>query len=87
MHLNNDQLKQSLFLIALFVLGGFLLYLLSGFVSAFLGAVVFYVLLRQPYFYITQKAKRKWNNTLAVSVLMLASFLVLVLPVLLVSMP
>ena len=85
MHLNNDRLKQSLFLIALFVLGGFLLYLLSGFVSAFLGAVVFYVLLRQPYFYLTQKAKRKWNNTLAVSVLMLASFLVLVLPVLLVS--
>lgn len=85
MHLNNDQLKQSIFLIALFVLGGFLFYLLSGFLSAFLGAVVFYVLLRQPYFYLTQKAKRKWNRTLAVSVLMFLSFLVLVLPVLLVS--
>lgn len=85
MHLNNDKLKQSLFLITLFVLGGFLFWLLKGFLSAFLGAVVFYVLLRQPYFYLTEKTKRRWNNTLAASVLMLGSFVVMVLPVFLVS--
>ena len=85
MHLNNDKLKQSLFLLTLFVLGGFLFWLLKGFLSAFLGAVVFYVLLRQPFFYLTQKAKRKWNKTLAVVMLMFASFLVLVMPVFLVS--
>lgn len=85
MHLNNEKLKQSLFLIALFVLGGFLFWLLKGFLSAFLGAVVFYVLLRQPYFYLTEKAKRKWGKTIAASVLMLASFVVMVLPVFLVS--
>ena len=85
-HLNNSKLKQSLFLIALFVLGGFLFYLLSGFLSAFLGSVVFYVLLCKPYFYLTETAKKKWGKSLAASALMLASFLVMVLPVLLVSM-
>ncbi len=86
MHLNNDKLKQSLFLLALFGLGGFLFFLLKGFLSAFLGAVVFYVLLRKPFFYLTEKAKRKWNKTLAAAVLMFASFVVMVLPVLLVSL-
>jgi len=85
MHLHNDKLKQLLFLFVLFGLGGFLFYLLSGFLSSFLGATVFYVLLRQPFFYFTQKANRKWNTTLATGVLMFASFLVLVLPVFLVS--
>src|SRR5688572_1219627 len=85
MYLDNDKLKQWIFLIALFVLGGFVFYLLSGFLSAFLGAVVFYILLRNPFFYLTEKAKRKWNRNLAVVLLMFISFLVLVMPVLLVS--
>lgn len=85
MHLNNDKLKQSLFLISLFILGGFLFYLLKGFVSALFGSIVFYVLLRKPYFYLTEIAKLRWNHTLAISLLMIASFVVLVLPVLLLS--
>lgn len=84
MHLNNDKLKQSIFLITLFVLGGFLTYLLSGFISAFLGSVVFYVLLRKGNFSLTKG--RKWNKALAASVLMLLSFLILVLPVMLVTL-
>ncbi|MFN8322284.1 MAG: AI-2E family transporter [Chitinophagales bacterium] len=86
MHLNNDKLKQSLFLLVLFVLGAFLFYLLKSFLSSFLGALVFYVLLRNPYFYLTEKAKRKWNTSLATAALMFVSFMVLVLPVLLVSL-
>jgi predicted PurR-regulated permease PerM len=82
MHLNNDKLKQSLLLIALFALGGFLFWLLQGFLSAFLAAVIFYILLRKPYFYFIQK----WNKTVVILLLMVASFLVLVLPVLLVSL-
>src|ERR1043165_2779508 len=85
MQLDNDKLKQAIFLIALFVLGGFLFWLLSGFLIAFLCAVVFYVLLRQPFFYLTQRAHRKWSPAMATSILMFASFLVLVLPVFLVS--
>lgn len=86
MQLDKDKLKQVIFIISLFVLGGFLFWMLKGFLSAFLGALVFYVLLRQPLFYLTEKAKRKWNNTLAVAMLMCVSFLVLVLPVLLVTL-
>lgn len=85
MHLDNDKLKQSLFLVTLFILGGFLFYLLRGFLSSFLGAVVIYVLLRQPFFYLTQKTKYKWNKPVATVVLMGLSFVVLVLPVFLVS--
>ena len=86
MHLNNEQLKQTLFLLTLFVLGGFLFYLLSGFLSSFLGAVVFYVLLRKPLFYLTERAKHKWNKTITASALMFVSFLVMVLPVIMVSL-
>lgn len=85
MQLDSDKLKQTIFVVALFALGGFLFWMLKGFLSAFLGALIFYVLLRRPLFYLTEKAKRKWNHTLAVVVLMLCSFLVMVLPVLLVS--
>ena len=67
------------------MLGGFLFFLMKGFLSAFLGATIFYILLRKPYFYLTESAGRKWNKTLATSALMLGSFLVLVLPIMLVS--
>lgn len=85
MHLNNDKLKQSVFIIALFVLGGFLFWLLKGFISGFLGAVVFYILLRQPYFFLTEKPKHKFPKWLAATLLMMGSFFILVMPVLLVS--
>lgn len=85
MHLNNNQLKQALFLLILFALGGFLFWMLKGFLSAFLGALVFYVLLRQPFFYFTEKVKRKWNRYVAVAALLFLSFVVMVLPVLLVT--
>lgn len=85
MHLDNDKLKQTIFLIALFALGGFLFYLLSGFLSAFLGSIVFYVLLRKPNHRLTHQSGRKWNKALAATVLMFLSFLILVLPVMLVT--
>lgn len=85
MHLNSDKLKQSLFLIVLFFLGCFLFWMLKGFLSAFLGALVLYVLLRRPLFYLTEKPRRKWPNALATSFLMLCSFVVMVLPFLLLS--
>lgn len=83
--LNSDKLKQTIFIIALFLLGGFLFWLLKGFISAFLGAVVFYIVLRRPYFKLSEKPKRKWPKPLAILLLMLASFVVLILPVTLVS--
>lgn len=86
MYLEKDKLKQTIFIIALFVLGGFLFWLLHGFLSAFLGSVVFYILLRQPYLYFERRAQGRWNKHLVVPIIMLISFLVLVLPLLLVSL-
>lgn len=83
---DKDKLKQTIFILALFVLGGILFWLLQGFLSAFLAAVVFYILLRQPLFYLTEKTKGKWSTALAAVFLMFISFIVLVLPVLLVSL-
>lgn len=80
MHLNNDKLKQALFLVVLCLLGIVLFWFLRGFISAFLGSVVFYILLRRPYFYLTEKPIRPWNKTLAILTLMLASFVVMILP-------
>lgn len=83
--LNNDKLKQTIFIIVLIGLGGFLFWLMKGFLSAFLGSVVFYIIFRQPYFKLTEKPKRKWPKPLAIVLLMLVSFIVLILPVALVS--
>lgn len=84
MYLDKEKLKQSIFLLALFALGGLLFWLLSGFLSAFLGAVVFYILLRRPLFYLTQQ--KRWPGWLAVVMLMFSSFMVLILPVILISL-
>lgn len=86
MRLDHDQLKQAGFLLALTALGILLFWYLNLFLSAFLGAIIFYILLRRPFFYLTRTAKQKWNENLAVALLMLLSFVVLVLPVLLVSL-
>ncbi|MDB5150731.1 MAG: family transporter [Mucilaginibacter sp.] len=85
MYLDRGKLKQALILLLLFALGGFLFLLLKGFLSAFLGSVVFYIILRRPYFYLTEGIKKKWNRNLVLAMLMIVSFLVLVLPILLVS--
>jgi predicted PurR-regulated permease PerM len=81
--LNPDKLKQILFIIALIGLGGFLLWLLKAFVSAFLGATIFYIVFRKPLFKLTEK--RKWPKPLAILLLMFTSFVILILPVALVS--
>lgn len=83
--LNSDKLKQTIFIVTLIGLGGFLLYLLSPFISAFLGSVVFYIILRKPLFILTEKEKRRWPKPLAIMMLMLVSFVVLILPIVLVS--
>src|ERR1019366_6550064 len=86
MYLNNDKLKQSFILLVLFALGGFLFWYLKEFLTAFLGAVILYILLRRPFFYLTARAKTKLHRSLIVALLMFISFLVVVLPLLLVSL-
>lgn len=78
MRLDNDKLKQSLFLIALFALGGFLLWLGREFINASLAALIFYILFRQPFFYLTEH--KKWNKQLTIVLLIFVSAILLVLP-------
>lgn len=85
MPLDNSKVKQVLFLIAIIGLGAFLFWLLKGFLSSFLGALIFYIILRQPLFQLSARVKHKWQEQVIIVVLLLVSFLVLILPILLVS--
>jgi len=85
MALDNSKLKQVFFLLALLALGGFLFWMLKGFLSAFLGALIFYIVLRQPLFKLNARCKNEWQKQLVILILLSLSFLVLILPVLLVS--
>jgi predicted PurR-regulated permease PerM len=82
---DKDKLKQTIFILALFVLGGILYWYLRSFLSPLLGATIIYILIRRPYFYLTENSKKKWPKPLAALLLMFISFLIVVLPVLLLS--
>ncbi len=85
MHHDKDKLKQTIFILALFVLGGILYWYLRSFLSPLLGAVIIYILIRRPYFYLTETIKNKWPRPLAALLLMLVSFVIIGLPILLLS--
>ncbi|NBA84195.1 AI-2E family transporter [Emticicia sp. CRIBPO] len=76
--ISNTVIRQ-IALILIIVFFGLLLFLNSStFLPAFLGAYTFFILLKRPYEYLTEK--RKWKPGLAASVLLLVSFLILLLP-------
>lgn len=66
----------SLMLLALFAV--FLIYGLIGFLTSFLGALVFYVIFKNIMFFLVQK--KKWNKNLSAFLVMLTSFLIMILP-------
>ena len=70
--------KQIVALTGIILLGIFLLFALSGFISAFLGAVIFYVIC-DPFVHFLRR-KLKFKKGLAVAFTLLLSFLVIVIP-------
>ena len=82
---DKDKLKQTFFILAIFVLGGILYWYLRSFLSPFLGATIIYILIRRPFFYLTEKPGKKWPRPLAALLLMFISFVIVVMPVLLLS--
>jgi len=80
---DKDKLKQTIFILAIFVLGSVLFWYLNGFLSPFLGATIIYILIRRPFFYLTET--RTWHRVPAALLLMLISFVLLVLPILTLS--
>jgi predicted PurR-regulated permease PerM len=86
MHHDKDKLKQTIFILTLAGLAALLYWYLRGFLDAFLGAVIIYILSRRPLFYLTAKTRRPWQSILVVVGLMVISFVIIVLPILLLSL-
>ena len=77
--IDSNLLRQIFFIIIILVLGLVLFFELWFFLSAFLGAITFYVIMRQRMFYLTEK--RGWKQSTAAWVLMLLSFFVILVPI------
>ena len=76
--IDTNLLKQIFFIALILFLGIVLFSELSFFLPAFLGAVTFYVLLRNRMFYMVEK--KKWRPAAAAWTLMLLSFFIILVP-------
>ncbi len=77
--ISSDKIRQLSFYTLLVFLAILLFLQLSSFVPAFLGAVTLYILLRSPMLFLVNR--KKWSKGFAATFLMLASFLIILLPV------
>ena len=75
----NNRLRQIILLLTIFLLAILLLGQLYIFLPGFLGAITFYILLREWYFNLT--IKRKWNRTITALLFIIVSLVVIALPV------
>lgn len=76
----DSNLLRQIFFIALIIFLGIVLFQeLWFFLSAFLGSVTFYVIMRERMFYLTEQ--KKWKPATAAWVLMLLSFFVILVPI------
>ena len=78
-YLDNDRLKQIGFLLLILFLGILLFLKMFTFFPGFLGAVTLYVICRKWMFKLIEQ--RKWKKSLAATLLMVLSFLVILLPI------
>lgn len=76
---DQNRIRQFFFIALILVLGVVLFLELYSFLPALLGAVTFYILMHRFMFYLTEK--RKWRRGLAALLLMLASLIMILLPV------
>jgi predicted PurR-regulated permease PerM len=77
--IDSNLLRQVFFIALIIFLGIVLFSQLAFFLSAFLGSVTFYVIMRKRMFYLTEK--RGWGKGAAAWTLMLLSFFVILLPI------
>jgi len=77
--INTNLLRQIFFIAFIIFLGIVLLREVWFFISAFLGAVTFYVLMRERMFYLTEK--KGWKKSTAAWILILLSFFVILVPI------
>jgi len=77
--IDSNLLRQIFFIVGITFLGIVLFRELWFFTSAFLGAVTFYVIMRERMFYLTER--KSWRAPTAAWVLMLLSFFVILVPI------
>src|SRR5579871_1506639 len=75
----NNTIRQVLLLLIIIFLGIILFLQLQSFIPALLGSYTMYVLLKKWMFILT--GKYKWKKSLTAAMLMLASFIVILLPI------
>src|ERR1700679_2099597 len=75
--------RNNIILVTIIVLGGFLLYALSGFFSSILGAIVLFTIFRPFYLFLVEK--KQWNKNAVALMIMLISLIVIILPFLALS--
>ena len=78
-----NKINHYIFLLIIVVFGVFLFYSMSEFFTAFLGALMFYVLSKPLMSWLIKK--RKWKKSYAAFLVIVISFLIILLPVLLVG--
>ena len=77
--IDNNLLRQIFFIAIIIFLGIILFREMSFFLPSFLGAVTFYVVMRNRMFYLVES--KKWRRSTAASVLMLLSFFIILVPI------
>ncbi len=80
-YISNNAIRQVLLLLIIILLGTLLFYQLQSFIPALLGSYTMYVLLKKYMYILT--GKYKWKKSLAAALLMFISFLVILLPIVL----
>ncbi len=78
------QQQRVLLIASLLIIAGFIIFGLSGYISAFLGAGILYVVFR-PWF-TALAIKRHWNRSLVTALLIIFAFVVIILPFLTLSL-
>jgi predicted PurR-regulated permease PerM len=73
-----NKVRQILFLLSVIALGILLFLQMTFMLSAFLGAIALYMILRKPMYKLVYE--KHWKNWIAATILMLISFLVIVIP-------
>lgn len=73
------KLKRYFFLSIILLIGIFLIYSLSAFLTAFLAAIMFYVLSKQPVEWLV--SKKRWRKSTAAILVIIISFFIILLPI------
>jgi predicted PurR-regulated permease PerM len=77
-HIYTPRQQRALLIASLLLIGGFIVYGLWGYMTAFLGAGILYVIFRPLFRYLVRK--RGWNRRLTTMLVIITSLVVIILP-------